>query len=85
MVKGQKLTRDLEKRIKKELKIRASPRHVPAKTIVVPEICYTFSGKKVESAITNIIHGRKVTNRGAIRNPEILDFYTDMANYLNQN
>jgi len=41
----------------------------------VPDIPYTFSMKKVESAIVNILNGRPVTNRDALTNPESLDFY----------
>jgi acetoacetyl-CoA synthetase len=31
--------------------------------------------KKVESAITNIVNGRAVTNRDALVNPESLDYF----------
>jgi acetoacetyl-CoA synthetase len=34
--------------------------------------------KKVEGAVTNIIHGRPVLNRDALSNPESLDFYKDL-------
>jgi len=53
----------------------ASPRHVPALIIEAPDIPYTFSMKKVESAVVNILNGRPVTNRDALTNPESLDFY----------
>ncbi len=79
MAEGYELTEELKKRIKESLKTRASPRHVPAEIIQAPDIPYTFSGKKVESAVTNIINGRPVTNRGALRNPESLDFYEEYA------
>ena len=61
---------------------KASPRHVPALMFETPDIPYTFSGKKIESAVTNIIHGKKVTNRGAMRNPECLDFYINIVDKL---
>ncbi|MHA2252305.1 MAG: acetoacetate--CoA ligase [Candidatus Kariarchaeaceae archaeon] len=61
---------------------KASPRHVPQLIIETPDIPYTFSGKKVESSVTNIIHGRKVTNRGALRNPVSLDFYEEILDQL---
>jgi len=70
-----KLTEDLENRIRRALREEASPRHVPALIIEVPDVPYTFNMKKVESAISNIIHGRPVTNRDALVNPESLDFY----------
>jgi acetoacetyl-CoA synthetase len=75
LAEGYDLTADLETKIKKSLREKASPRHVPARVIAVPDIPYTTSMKKVESAITNIIHGRPVTNKGALSNPESLDYY----------
>lgn len=72
---GYKLTDELLSRLKKTLREKASPRHVPALIIETPDIPYTFSGKKVEIAITNIAHGREVTNRDALSNPESLNFY----------
>jgi acetoacetyl-CoA synthetase len=29
----------------------------------------------VESAVTNIIHGRPVLNRDALNNPQVLDYF----------
>jgi acetoacetyl-CoA synthetase len=72
---GTTLTDDLKDRIKKALRDKASPRHVPALIFDVPDIPYTFNMKKVESAITNIINGRPVTNRDALTNPESLDYF----------
>jgi len=69
------LTEDLKNRIKRALREEASPRHVPALIIEVPDVPYTFNMKKVESAVSNIIHSRPVTNRDALVNPESLDFY----------
>ncbi len=69
------LTDDLKDRVKKALRDKASPRHVPSLIIGVPDIPYTFNMKKVESAITNIINGRPVTNRDALVNPESLDYF----------
>jgi acetoacetyl-CoA synthetase len=72
---GHKLTEELKDKIRKALRENASPRHVPAKIIEVPDIPYTFNMKKVEIAVTNIIHGRPVTNRDALVNPESLDYF----------
>ena len=79
---GYNLDDDLISKIKKELRLKASPRHVPSVILGVPDIPYTFSGKKVESAVTNIIHGREVTNRGALRNPESLDRFEELKEML---
>jgi len=72
---GVQSTEDLKNKIKRDLREEASPRHVPALIIEAPDIPYTFNMKKVESAVSNIIHGRPVTNRDALINPESLDFY----------
>lgn len=72
---GFSLTEDLKNKIKKALRENASPRHVPALIIEVPDVPYTFSMKKVESAVTNIVNGRPVLNRDALVNPESLDYY----------
>jgi acetoacetyl-CoA synthetase len=57
------------------LRRQASPRHVPALIFAVPGIPYTFSGKKVEVAITNLVNGRPVTNADAISNASLLEYY----------
>ena len=72
---GTAMTDDLRDRIKKALRDKASPRHVPTMILEVPDIPYTFNMKKVESAITNIINGRAVTNRDALANPQSLDYF----------
>jgi acetoacetyl-CoA synthetase len=48
---------------------------VPAKIIEAPNIPYTFNMMKVEIAVTNIIHGRPVTNKDALIKPESLDYF----------
>ena len=75
LVPGAELTEELQKRIKKELRTKASPRHVPALIYAVPDLPKTFNGKKVESAVTNLVNGRRITNREALGNPESLDFF----------
>jgi acetoacetyl-CoA synthetase len=79
LAEGYQLTEDLQNAIKKNLREKASPRHVPARIFAVPDIPYTTSMKKVESAVTNIIHGRPVTNKGALSNPESLDYYEKLT------
>ncbi len=72
------LTDDLINRIKKVLRGEASPRHVPAKIIAVPDIPYTLNMKKVELAVKKVIQGQEVLNRDALQNPESLDFYMNL-------
>ncbi|MDW8045515.1 MAG: acetoacetate--CoA ligase [Nitrososphaerota archaeon] len=72
---GYSLTEGLKDKIKKALREKASPRHVPAKILEVKEIPYTMNYKKVEIAVTNLIHGRPITNIDALINPESLEEY----------
>ncbi len=72
---GYTLTDELKNKIRKTLREQASPRHVPAVIEAVPDIPYTLNMKKVESAVTNIVNGRPVLNRDALKNPECLDYY----------
>jgi len=80
---GVSFTEELKQKIKKNLREKASPRHVPAVIMQVPDIPRTLNMKKVESAVTNIINGNPVTNRDALANPECLDFYESVAEELN--
>lgn len=68
-------TNELITKIKVVLREKASPRHVPAIILETPDIPYTFSMKKVEIAVTNIIHGQPVLNKDALINPESLEYF----------
>ena len=72
---GFTLTDELKDKIRKTLRENASPRHVPALILETPDIPYTLNMKKVESAVTNIINGRAVSNKDALINPESLKYY----------
>ncbi|MHA1969028.1 MAG: acetoacetate--CoA ligase, partial [Candidatus Hodarchaeales archaeon] len=79
---NSELTDNLKSKIKNILRTKASPRHVPNLILETPDIPYTFSMKKVEIAVTNIIHGKPVTNRDALSNPESLDYYEKIRSSL---
>jgi acetoacetyl-CoA synthetase len=66
---------DLRARIRKTIRANATPRHVPAKILTVADIPRTISGKIVELAVTQMIHGRPVKNTDALANPEALEHY----------
>ncbi len=65
-------------KIRQTIRTHASPRHVPAKIIAVPDIPYTLNMKKVEIAVKKTIEGKTVKNKDALKNPEILDFYANI-------
>jgi acetoacetyl-CoA synthetase len=79
---GFTLTDELKDKIRKTLRENASPRHVPALILETPDIPYTLNMKKVESAVTNIINGRPVSNRDALINPDSLDYYQQILPQL---
>ena len=68
---------DLIQRIRKRVREHASPRHVPAKVLQVQDIPRTRSGKIVELAVRDIVHGREVKNQEALDNPEALEHFRD--------
>ena len=68
----------LTERIKREIRANATPRHVPAKIVQVADIPRTISGKIVELAVRDVIHGRPVKNTDALANPEALELYRDL-------
>ena len=72
---GVILTGDLRETIKRRIRETTSPRHVPARIVQVPEIPRTKSGKIVELAVREVIHGREVKNREALANPEALEYF----------
>ena len=74
---GAVLDEALAAAIRSQIRSGASPRHVPAKIIGVADIPRTKSGKIVELAVREIVHGRPVKNREALANPEALDLFRD--------
>lgn len=75
---GHSLDEALAARIKRELFEKASPRHVPAVIVEAPDLPHTRSGKLVELAVREVIHGRPVKNVGALANPESLEFFGNL-------
>jgi acetoacetyl-CoA synthetase len=75
MGEGCTLDEGLKGRLREAIRRDASPRHVPAVIVEAPAIPYTLNGKKVEIAVTRIIHCEEVKNRDALADPESLDFF----------
>jgi acetoacetyl-CoA synthetase len=79
LAEGAELTAELKEKIKQTIRTNASPRHVPAKIISVPDVPYTLNMKKVELAVKKIIQGQEVLNKDALSNPQALDFYANIT------
>jgi acetoacetyl-CoA synthetase len=73
---GTALDAALVARIKDQIRQRATPRHVPAKIMAVADIPRTRSGKIVELAVRDAVHGRPVKNIEALANPEALEWFS---------
>ena len=78
MNEGHSLDDALRRKIKLQIKNGASPRHVPAIIVQVPDIPRTKSGKITEIAVRDMVHGREVKNQEALANPQALDYYRDL-------
>ncbi len=75
MAQGFEINEEIIANIKTTIRNNASPRHVPAKIITVPDVPYTLNMKKVELAVKKIIEGKPVLNKDALSNPQALDYY----------
>ena len=74
---GVVLDEALEQRIRQVIRANTTPRHVPGKIVAVTDIPRTISGKVVELAVREVVHGRPVKNTDALANPEALEQFRD--------
>lgn len=76
---GAQLDAALQEQIRQVIRANTTPRHVPAKILQVSDIPRTISGKIVELAVRNVVHGMPVKNTDALANPEALEQFRDRA------
>ena len=74
---GEILNEDLQTLIKSKIRSNCTPRHVPAVILAVEDIPRTKSGKIVELAVRQVVHGETVKNKEALANPEALEYFCD--------
>ncbi|UDI90500.1 acetoacetate--CoA ligase [Pseudomonas sp. IAC-BECa141] len=70
---GVTLDEALQQQIRQVIRANTTPRHVPAKIVAVSDIPRTISGKVVELAVRNVVHGEPVKNTDALANPQALE------------
>ncbi len=70
---GVNLDDGLIARIRSRIRENTTPRHVPARILQVSDIPRTKSGKIVELAVREVVHGRQVKNLEALANPDALE------------
>ncbi|RUO58570.1 acetoacetate--CoA ligase [Pseudidiomarina insulisalsae] len=80
---GVELDDELQQQIRKTIRANATPRHVPAVIAQVKDIPRTISGKIVELAVRQVIHGEQVKNTDALANPEALAEFADRPELQN--
>ena len=80
---GRVLDAPLIERMRSEIRTHTTPRHVPAKIIQVADIPRTKSGKIVELAVRNVVHGLPVKNVEALANPEALAHFQSLPELAN--
>ncbi len=76
---GLALSDALIDKIKNQIRVNTTPRHVPAKVLQVADIPRTKSGKIVELAVRNVVHRQPVKNVEALANPEALEYYENRS------
>ena len=84
---GVALDDPLRARIKEKLRRDLSPRHVPDEIHAVGEVPYTLNGKRLEVPVKRILAGVPAdvaASPDAMRNPESLRFFVDLAGQRNQ-
>jgi acetoacetyl-CoA synthetase len=74
---GLELDEELRQRIRSQIRANTTPRHVPARIVQVTEVPRTISGKVVELAVRNVVHGLPVRNTDALANPAALEQFRD--------
>ncbi|CAM3895793.1 acetoacetate--CoA ligase [Lederbergia lenta] len=79
VTKDGKLDDILADSIRKNVRKKASPRHVPRRIYCVKEVPYTINGKKVEGAARSAILGQTIKNKGSLNNPECLQDYNSLS------
>ena len=75
VIVDQPLNDEMEVLIRTTLRTQASPRHVPAIIVDVPELPRTRSGKMTELAVADIVTGRPERDTSSLANPECLQWF----------
>jgi acetoacetyl-CoA synthetase len=72
----------LRRTIRRTLKDRLSPRHVPDEIHALPAVPYNLTGKKLEVPVKRLLQGAPraaVVSDGAVRDPSVLDAVEGLA------
>ncbi|KAI9709460.1 MAG: hypothetical protein M1820_003220 [Bogoriella megaspora] len=81
MSSGQAFSNDLVLRLRETIKTGLSARHVPRYILEVDEIPVTINGKKVETAVKQLISGKDIKISSTVANPDVLRGYSKYRSY----
>jgi acetoacetyl-CoA synthetase len=76
------LTDDVKDEIRRQVRSRCSPRHVPDEIVRIDAVPRTLSGKKLEVPVKKIFMGAdpdKAASRDSLANPEAFDWFVSYA------
>ena len=82
---GAELDEELADRIKRGIRERCSPRHVPDEVFPIAEVPRTLSGKAVEVPVKRILMGTppdEAVSRDSLANPDALEFFVGLSSRL---
>ncbi len=82
VVARSELTDTVKDEIRRQVRSRCSPRHVPDEIVQIREVPRTLSGKKLEVPVKKILMGAdpdKSASRDSLANPAALDWFVDYA------
>lgn len=82
MQENHQFSSEVKNQLRNRIKEDCSPRHIPDEFIEVMDLPYTISGKKMEAPVKKLLMGKpveKAANKGAMKNPESLDFFIRFA------
>jgi acetoacetyl-CoA synthetase len=82
---GTALDEEMRGRIRRRIRERCSPRHVPDDVYAVAEVPRTLSGKLLEVPVKRMLLGtpaQEVVSRGSLANPGALDEFEALARVL---
>jgi acetoacetyl-CoA synthetase len=82
---GLVLDEALKDKIRSRIRSDVSPRHVPDEILAIEQVPTTLSGKKMEVPIRKILLGyplEQAANPDAMRNPESIQFFVELAQRL---
>ena len=82
LAEGAVLTEQVRAELADRIRRDCSPRHVPNRVLVVPDVPRTLSGKLLEIPIKRILIGQdpgKSFDRSTLANPDSMDWYLEFA------